>query len=314
MPTPIILDCDPGHDDAVALLLALASPELNVLAVTVTHGNVPLARTLHNALSVCELAGSDVPVVAGADRPLLREALHARHVHGESGLGDVILPEPTRGAQPGRAADVLIESALARPGELTLVATGPLTNVALALRLEPRLAESLREIVLMGGSAGDGNVTPAAEFNFYADPHAARVVFESGARVTMFGLNATAQVPVTGARAEQLRAVDNPAATAAAAMLEDYLKRLTARGLGSDGALHDPCTVAYLLRPDLFGLRELFVQIDAEEGLDFGRSLCDLRGVLGHSPNARVAMSADADGVYDLLVQALARYGDGALQ
>ncbi len=314
MPRPIILDCDPGHDDAVALLLALASPELDLLAVTVTHGNVPLSRTLHNALSVCKLAGSGVPVYAGADRPLLREALHARHVHGESGLGDVVLPPPDRGPSPGRAADVLIETALARPGELTLVATGPLTNVALALRLEPKLAGTLREIVLMGGSAGNGNVTPAAEFNFYADPHAARVVFESGARITMFGLNATAQVPVTGKRAAQLRAVNNPQATAAADMLDDYLRRLEERGLGSDGSLHDPCTVAYLLRPDLFGVQETFVEIDAEGGPDFGRSLCDLGNVLGREPNAQVAVGADADGVYDLLAQALARYGNAALQ
>lgn len=306
---PIILDCDPGHDDAVALLLALASPELEVLAVTVTHGNVPLERTLHNALSVCALAGSGVPVYAGADRPLLRGALHASHVHGESGLGDVVLPAPTRGPNPGRAADVLIETALARPGELTLVATGPLTNVALALRLEPRLAETLREIVLMGGSAGSGNVTPAAEFNFHADPHAARIVFESGAPITMFGLNATEQVPVTGERAEQLRAVNNPPARAAAAMLDDYLRRLTGRGHSSDGALHDPCTVAFLLRPDLFTLQDTFVQIDAEEGPDFGRSLCDLKGVLGRESNARVALGADANGFYDLLTQALARCG-----
>ncbi|AFZ67738.1 nucleoside hydrolase [Deinococcus peraridilitoris] len=310
MALPIILDCDPGHDDAIALLLALASPELDLLGVTVTHGNVGLPRTLANALLVRELAGeagARVPVYAGAWRPLIRPALHATHVHGESGLGDVKLPPCRRAAESGHAAQFMIDAVCGRPGEVTLVATGPLTNLALALRLDERFARDVREVVLMGGSADWGNASPAAEFNFFADPHAARVVFESGVKITMFGLNASRQVPVDEARVQQLQDVNSNAGRVASRFLEDYLKRVASRGRQKRGALHDPCTVAFLLQPELFGVREMFVQIDDREGPNFGRSSCDVNGVSGEMPNAFVAMQADADGFYTLLSERLAR-------
>ena len=306
----LIHDCDPGHDDAVALLLALASPELEVVAVTTTHGNVALARTTENALRLLALADRHIPVYPGADRPLLRPALHAPHVHGESGIGDVRLPEPTQAPEQMRAAVAIVEEARRAPG-LTLVATGPLTNVALALRLEPRLPELLAEVVVMGGSTDAGNASPAAEFNFLADPHAACLVFdaaaEDGLKLTMFGLNVTRQVPVRRADEARLRAVGTAAARACADFMADYLSRLEARGRAGFSALHDPCTVAYLIRPELFTFQDLRVWIDDAEGLNFGRSLADLNGVSGEAPNAKVAVGADAAGFYDLLAERMAR-------
>jgi len=307
MRSPVIIDCDPGHDDAVALLLAFASPELDVLGVTVTHGNVAHEHTLRNALTVREIAGVTVPVYAGATRPLVREPVYAAHVHGESGLGDVHVPSPTCTPEACRAAEFIIDTVLARPNEVTLVPTGPLTNIALALRLEPRVAECVKEIVLMGGSADHGNTTPAAEFNFYADPHAARVVLESGARIVMFGLNATRQVPVTDARVQELRAVGTRCAALAADLLQDYLSRLEARDRAAHGALHDPCTVAYLVRPDLFETQAMHVTVDTTEGPNDGRSTCDVANVTRRPPNAHVAMRANASGLYALLCERLGR-------
>lgn len=305
-PLPIILDGDPGHDDAVNILLAAASPELEILGAVATHGNVALEHTLRNTLALREFARADFPVFVGANRPLVRSELTAAHVHGERGLGDVELPEPTGGPEAERGVEFIVRAALERPGEVTLVVTGPATTAALALRLEPRLASALRGIVLMGGSADFGNVTPASEFNTHADPHAARILFESGARAVMFGLNATRQVPVTPERVEQLRAAGRAGALCAAFM-DDYLARLTARGRAHLGSLHDPCTVAYLLRPELFGVQEMLVEVDADEGPNFGRTTCDVTGVRGEDRNAGVAMTADADGVYALLAERLAR-------
>ncbi|PYE48682.1 nucleoside hydrolase [Deinococcus yavapaiensis] len=307
MSTPIILDCDPGHDDAVALLLALASSELSVLGVTVTHGNVELERTLANTLALREFAGSDVPVYGGAARPLVRAPLTATHVHGASGVGNVVLPRPTRGAERERAAEFIVRTALERPGEVTLVAIGPLTNVALALRLEPRLAAFLKGIVFMGGSLSHGNTTPAAEFNFHADPHAARIVLESGARITMFGLDATRQVPITRAHVERFERAASPSAKLCGALLDDALSRLEARGR-SVGALHDPCTVAFLVDPGLFETRELFVSVDVSEGDNFGRSTADFTSATSQTPNVRAAVTARADEFYDLLFERLSNF------
>ncbi|MBB6098335.1 purine nucleosidase [Deinobacterium chartae] len=300
-PRPIIIDCDPGHDDAVALLLALASPELEVLGITTTHGNVSLERTSRNALRIREFSGANVPVFSGAERPLLRDAISAEHVHGQTGLGGVTLPEPSRGLEPRRAAEFIVESVMARPGEVTLVPTGPLTNIALALRLEPRLAESVREIALMGGSSDHGNTTPAAEFNIYADPHAARIVFESGAPLRMFGLNVTHQVRSSPERVARVRAVPNRMGPVVAELLTIWNEE-------GGAALHDPCPVAYLIRPELFDLEPYFVEVDILEGPNFGRTVVDLTSVTGRPRNVQVAMRANAEGVFDLLTERLARY------
>lgn len=308
MPQPIILDCDPGHDDAVAMLLALASPELEVLGVTVTHGNVGLSRTLRNALVVRELAGSRVPVFAGADRPLLRDRISAEDVHGDSGLAGPDLPEPSGAPEPTRAADFIVDAALARPGELSVVAVGPLTNLALALRLEPRLAGALREVVVMGGSVDTGNTTPGAEFNILADPHAAAIVFSCGAPLTMFGLNLTHQARATPERVRRFRALGTRVGLVTAELLE-FFREHHRRRYGWDGApLHDPCAVAHLLRPQLFRAREMHVEVDTTTGPSLGRTVCDVWSVTGREPNARVALEVDADGFFDLLVERLAAY------
>jgi purine nucleosidase len=285
---PLLVDCDPGIDDAVALMLAGAHPELSVQAVTATFGNVGLGGTSRNALAVCELVGLDVPVHAGADRPLVRDVIGGATFHGDTGLGGVVLPEP--------------------PGTVTLVVTGAMTNVALALRLDPALAAGIGRIVFMGGSTEAGNVTPAAEFNAFADPHAMRVVIDSGIPLTMFGLNVTHQVLATPDRIERIRGLGNPVAAAAATMLGFYLDSYRTTYGWPGAALHDPCTIAYLLDPTLFTVRPMHVTVDTNEGQNFGRTTCDARRLTGRSPNVDVAVEADAERFFELLTAALARY------
>ncbi len=304
----IILDCDPGQDDAVAIFLALASPEeLEVLAVTTVAGNVPLALTEANARRVVEAAGAAVPVHVGCGRPLLRVLETAEHVHGETGLDGSGLPPPQRPPAPGHAVDVIVELVTARPpGTVTLVPTGPLTNVAMALLKEPALAERLAGIVLMGGAIGLGNVTPAAEFNFYVDPHAADIVFRSGAPITMFPLDVTHKVLVTASRLQRIDALGTPAARAVAGML-DFYRRHGRTGGAEDGPLHDPCTIAWLLAPRLFSGRECHVAVETASPLGLGRSYVDWWGTGPEPANALVMNEADAEGFFDLLVERLAR-------
>jgi purine nucleosidase len=308
MPKPIIIDCDPGIDDAIALMLASASPELSVQAVTVSYGNVGLEHTLRNALAICELVGLDVPVYAGADRPLVRGRVMADEYHGQSGLGTIALPRPSRTAAPGRAVDAIIEACLSTPGAVTLVAIGAMTNVALALRLEPRLSEAVGQIVFMAGSTDEGNTSPAAEFNAFADPHALRVVLESGVPLTMFGLNVTHQVLSTPDRVAAIRALDNPVSSTAAAMLEHFSGAYRDIYGWPGAALHDPCTIAYLLDPTLFTTCPMHVAIDTDEGANFGRTTCDLRNLTGEPPNVRVALNADHDRVFSLLTAHLGKF------
>ncbi len=309
MPENIIIDCDPGHDDALAIMLALASPELEVLGITVTYGNVALENTLRNAMIVRELCGSKVKIFAGADRPLLRERISAESVHGTSGLDGPALPAPTRGLEPVRAAEFIIESVLAQPNQVTLVPVGPLTNIALAMRLEPKIVPAVKRIVLMGGDAFLGNWTPAAEFNILCDPHAAQIVFGSGADIAMFGLNLTHQVLATPPRVERLRALGTRVGDAAVGLLE-FFKLAYQRRYGFDGpALHDPCTIAYLIRPELFTLKAMHVEVDASNGPSFGRTVCDYWGVTGERANVQVALEADADGFFELLTQRIAALG-----
>lgn len=305
MPKPLLIDCDPGIDDAVALMLAAASPELQVRAVTVSYGNVGLDRTLRNALAVSELIGLEAPVYAGADRPLVRGHIVAAEYHGQSGLGGVALPEPRRDLAAGRAVDAIIETCLSDPGEVTIVAIGAMTNLALALRLEPRLAEAVGRIVFMGGSTDEGNTSPAAEFNAFADPHALRVVLESGIPLTMFGLNLTHQVLSTPDRVAAIRDLGNPVATTAAEMLEHFSGAYRDIYGWPGAALHDPCTIAYLVDPTLFDVRPMHVAVDTNEGPNFGRTTADPRGLTGEPANVEVAVTADADGVFALLTARL---------
>ncbi|WP_293912432.1 nucleoside hydrolase [Deinococcus sp.] len=305
MSTLLIHDCDPGIDDAVALLLALGSPELELKAVTTTHGNVSLRRTTRNALDLLAFAGRpDVPVHAGAAAPLVRAPVYAPEIHGQGGLGTVTLPEAGQPVQAEHAALALIRLAQAHPGQLSVCATGPLSNLALAERLQPGVLASLKEIVVMGGSLDTGapklgNVTPHAEFNTYADPHALRVVLESGADVVLFGLNLTRQVRVTRERIAALSALGTPAAQLCAGMLNGYLDMIEVRDQ-KVGALHDPCTVAYLLRPELFEVRSARIEVHLNEDEQLGMTV-----LAQGEPNVRLAVSADEDGVYALLSRRL---------
>lgn len=305
----IILDCDPGQDDAVALLLALASPdELEVLAVTTVAGNVPLALTTRNARQVVELAGARVPVHAGCPRPILRPLETAEYVHGETGLNGAVLPEPTLPPAPGHAVDVIVELVMAHPpGAITLCPIGPLTNVALAIVKEPAIVPRLRRIVLMGGAIELGNVTAAAEFNIHVDPHAARVVFEAGAPIVMLGLDVTHKALVTDARLAAIGAIGTPVARACVGLL-DFFNRYDRERYAIPGApLHDPCVVAWLLRPELFAGRERRVEVETEGTHAVGRTVVDWWQRSPLPANALVINDVDADGFFALLTERLAR-------
>ncbi|UBV41623.1 nucleoside hydrolase [Deinococcus taeanensis] len=307
-PQPVILDLDPGHDDAVNILLALASPELHVLGLTSVFGNVGLERTTRNALITRELVRSAVPVYAGADRPLVQERISAEAVHGDSGLDGPHLPEPTRGTEPEHAAHFIIRTVRALPGEVTLVPTGPLTNVALAFRLAPDIVPLVRQVVWMGGSTDTGNWTPAAEFNALADPHAAHVVFGSGVPLTMIGLNASHQAIAHPARVQLFRALNTPVGAFVADLLAFFAEHHRERYGWEGGALHDPLTVAWLLRPDLFTVQPMHVQIDLTGGPNHGRTVADIWNVTGRPPNAQVMTHVNADAFFALLRDRIASF------
>ncbi|MEO1100253.1 MAG: nucleoside hydrolase [Pseudomonadota bacterium] len=262
-PRRVILDCDPGVDDAVSLLAALASPdELDILGITTVAGNTPVDVCTRNALRVLALANrQDVDVYPGCDRPLVEAALTASHVHGDDGLGGAPFPEPGQSASDKNAVDFIIETLRAHEErDVTLVPTGPLTNIATALTKAPDIAERITEIVLMGGAYFEGgNVTPSAEFNIYADPHAAQIVFGCGRPITAFGLDVTLQFRCTPARMKVFQAMGTPVGAAATAMI-DHVNAVYGELYGSEGAaMHDPCTVLYLLKPDLFRFRDAFI-------------------------------------------------------
>jgi purine nucleosidase len=306
----IILDCDPGQDDAIAILLALASPEeLEVLAITTVAGNVPLARTTRNARQIVELSGrTAVPVHAGCPRPILRPLETAEYVHGQTGLNGAVLPEPTVPLAPGHAVDVIVERVMAQPpGTVTLCPIGPLTNVALAMVKEPAIVPRLKEIVLMGGAMELGNVTAAAEFNIYVDPHAARVVFESGASIVMMGLDVTHKALVTDERLARIAAIGTPVAKACAGLL-DFFNRYDKERYHIPGApLHDPCVVAYLLRPELFQGQRRRVDVETEGTHTAGRTVVDWWRRSERPPNALVVNEIDSEGFFALLGERLAR-------
>jgi purine nucleosidase len=307
LPRPVILDGDPGHDDAVNILLAHASPELQVLGVTTTFGNVGLERTTRNALTTLALIGSPTPVYAGADRPLLVPRLSAESVHGQTGLDGPLLPSPTREAEALHAALFITQSVRARPGEVTLLPTGPLTNLALALRLAPDIGPLIRQIVWMGGSLDAGNWTPAAEFNALCDPHAAQIVFSSGVPLVMFGLNATHQAIATPERIANIRALGSDVGEVVAGLLEFFAEHHRARYGWEGGPLHDPLTSAYLLAPELFSTQQMHVEVDTTAGPSAGRTNGDVWNVTGKPPNAEVVMNVDADGFYALLTERMGR-------
>lgn len=305
--TPVILDCDPGHDDAIALLLALASPELEVLGVTTVHGNQTLEKTTANALRVLDLADRrDIPVAAGADRPLERELTVAAHVHGESGLDGPALPPPGRAPMAQHAVDFMIEQIVSSPRPVTLVPTGPLTNIALLL---DRIGDvNVERIVLMGGAIAEGNMTPAAEFNIWADPEAAARVFGSGLDVTMIGLDVTHRALTTPAIQERLRAKGSVGAFVAD--LVDFFSVYHRDTYGWDGApIHDAVAVAHVLWPGLVTTVERNVEVELESDLCRGRTVVDLWNRSGRPPNAHVGVDMDTERFFELLVERIGRLG-----
>ncbi|WP_170363306.1 nucleoside hydrolase [Ruegeria arenilitoris] len=307
----IIIDTDPGQDDAVAILLALASPdEIEVLGITAVAGNVPLELTAKNARIVCELAGrTDIPVFAGCDRPLKRPLITAEHVHGKTGLDGPVLPDPQMPLAEGHGVDFIIDTLRAQDsGTVTLCPLGPLTNIATAFQKAPDIVERVQEIVLMGGAYFEvGNITPTAEFNIHVDPEAADIVFKSGVPIVVMPLDVTHKALVTKPRNDAFRALGTKVGIAVAEMT-DFFERFDKEKYGSEGApLHDPCVTAYLIRPELFSGRHVNVEIETQSDLTLGMTVADWWGVTDRKPNALFIGDVDADGFFALLTERLAR-------
>ncbi|MDA7592601.1 nucleoside hydrolase [Rhodobacteraceae bacterium] len=307
----IIIDTDPGQDDAVAILLALASPEeIEVLGITAVAGNVPLNLTKKNARIVCELAKkSDIKVFPGCDTPMKRPLVTAEHVHGKTGLDGPTLPDPQMPLQKQHAVDFIIETVRNNEaGTITLCPLGPLTNIATAIEKAPDIKEKVQEIVLMGGAYFEvGNITPTAEFNIYVDPEAAEIVFQSNIKITVLPLDVTHKALVTKARNDAFRALNSPVGKAVAEMT-DFFERFDKEKYGSDGApLHDPCVIAYILSPDLFSGRHINVEVETQSELTLGMTVADWWKVSGRPPNAYFIGDLDADGFFSLLTERLTR-------
>lgn len=311
MVSKIIIDTDPGQDDAVAILLALASPmELEVLAITAVAGNVPLPLTAINSLKMVELAGRpEVPVYAGCDRPMVRPLITAEYVHGKTGLDGADLPDPVTPLASGHAVDRIIELVMANPpGTVTICPLGPLTNVGTALARAPEIASRIAGIVLMGGGFFEGgNTTPTAEFNIYVDPQAADIVFRSGVPITVMSLDVTHRALMVPHHLDRFAAMGTRLGTAVHGLLTFY-ERYDVEKYGMEGGpLHDPCVVAYLLQPGLFGGRNVNVEIETESELTMGMTVVDWWGMTDRPRNARWMRTIDADGFFDLLVERLGR-------
>ncbi|HHS9578336.1 TPA: pyrimidine-specific ribonucleoside hydrolase RihA [Raoultella planticola] len=311
MALPIILDCDPGHDDAIAIVLALASPELDVKAITSSAGNQTPEKTLRNVLRMLTLLQrQDIPVAGGARKPLMRELIIADNVHGESGLDGPALPEPDFAPQSVTAVELMAKTLRESPQPVTIVATGPQTNVALLLNSHPELHDKIARIVMMGGAMVLGNWQPAAEFNIYVDPEAAEIVFQSGIPVAMAGLDVTHRAQIHGLDIERFRQLGNPVATIVAELLDFFMEYHKDAKWGFTGApLHDPCTIAWLLKPHLFTSVERWVGVETQGKYTQGMTVVDYYFLTGNQPNTTVLLDVDREGFVDLLAERLAFYG-----
>lgn len=305
-PLPIIIDCDPGVDDAIAILLALASPELDILGITTVAGNVPLPLTQSNARKICELAHRrDISIYAGCPRPMLRSLHTAEEIHGKTGLEGVTLPEPTLSLQHQHGVQFLIETLQTAATPITLATLGPLTNVAIALIQAPEIADNIREIVMMGGAITHGNVTPSAEFNVYVDPHAADVVLSSGLPITFLSLDLTHQVLTTPDRLAAIRAINTPVGQAAANLLSHY-GRLDGDRYGLPGSpLHDPNVIAYLIQPELYDGKYCHVSVETNSPLTMGQTIVDWWGARSTTGTVNVIHTVDVEKFYAMLTQRL---------
>ena len=310
MALPIILDCDPGHDDAIALVLALASPELELKAVTSSAGNQTPDKTLRNVLRMLTLLKrSDIPVAGGAVKPLMRDLIIADNVHGESGLDGPALPEPDFAPQECTAVELMANVLRESAEPVTLVSTGPQTNVALLLNSHPELHAKIARIVIMGGAMGLGNWTPAAEFNIFVDPEAAEIVFQSGIPVVMAGLDVTHQAQIMAEDIERFRRIGNPVATTVAELLDFFMEYHKTEKWGFQGApLHDPCTIAWLLKPEIFTTVERWVGVETQGKYTQGMTVVDYYFLTDNRPNTTVMTNINREAFVDLLAERLAFY------
>ncbi|MDI9389274.1 MAG: nucleoside hydrolase [Synergistota bacterium] len=328
-PVKIIHDCDPGHDDAVAILMAAVHPAIDLQAVTVVAGNQTLEKTVRNALNICSASGrfSDIPVAAGMSRPMVREQVVAGDIHGESGLDGPVFDEPDVGLDPRHAVDLIIDLLLDSDDPITIVPTGPLTNIGMAIRKEPDIVEKIERIVLMGGAYQHGNVTPSAEFNIYADPEAAHVVFTCGRPIVMMGLDVTRKALATPAMIARVRSLGNPQAILFAEMMEFFAKSQKEVFGWESPPLHDPTCMAWLIDPECFTTRLMRVEVELRGALTYGRTSCDVFGLEQQAgpgrelyegggplarpsgPNAHVAVDVDFDRFWSVVYDSFAFYG-----
>jgi purine nucleosidase len=303
-PQRIIIDTDPGVDDALAFLLALASPEVQIEALTTTQGNVTLEKATRNALSVLELVHArHIPVASGSVVPLVQPLRASAHVHGESGLGNAQLPEPQAKPVEKHAVDYLIERVLSEPGEICIIPIGPLTNLAMAIRKEPRFAGAVKDLVIMGGAILEhGNITPQAEFNIYVDPHAAHIVFHSGIPITLIPLDVTHKCLLLPEHVDRLMRIHSPISRFIRDVIVVYTKY--SAGFGQCGcALHEPLTLATIIAPELLTLKEYFVDVDISGGVSMGKTFADIQNVTKKTANMKVAMNVRGEDFVELFLQ-----------
>ena len=304
----IILDCDPGHDDAVAIMLAAINPKIELLGITVVAGNQKLEKTVNNALKVCNHLNLDVPVYSGMSRPMIREQLIADDIHGETGLDGPKFEELKIKAEDKHAVNFIIETLMNSDEKITLVPTGPLTNIGMAIRFEPRIIEKINRIVLMGGSYQLGNMTPAAEFNILADPDAAHIVFSSGVKVVMMGLDLTRQASATKEVVEKIKSLNNKASKLFVDLMEFFAASQKNVFGWSAPPVHDPTTIAYIIDPECIEVKPMFCEIELWSERSYGRTLCDYFGILKKEPNVDVAVKLDFERFWNLIYENLKLY------
>lgn len=304
----IILDCDPGHDDAIAIMLAAKHPAIELLGISIVAGNQTLDKTLINGLNVCQTLNIDTPVYAGMPQPIMRKQIVADNIHGETGLDGPVFGPLTRKAEKKHAVNFIIDTLMDSTGDITLVPVGPLTNIAVAMRMQPAIIPKIREIVLMGGAYGTGNFTPSAEFNIFADPEAARVVFTSGVPLVMMGLDLTHQTVCTPDIISRMENAGGPAGKLFSDMMNFTLKTQYDNYGLEGGPVHDATCVAYLINPDAFKVQEMYVEIDVNSGPCYGRTVCDELGVLGKSANTKVGITLDTAWFWDLVEECVRKY------
>jgi len=306
----IILDCDPGHDDAVAIMLAAINPKIELLGITVVAGNQKLEKTVNNALKVCNHLNLNVPVYSGMSRPMIREQLIADDIHGETGLDGPKFEELKIKTENKHAVNFIIDTLMNSDEKITLVPTGPLTNIGMAIRFEPKIIEKINRIVLMGGSYQLGNMTPAAEFNILADPDAAHIVFSSGVKLVMMGLDLTRQASATKEVVEKIKSLNNKASKLFVDLMEFFAASQKNVFGWTAPPVHDPTTIAYIIDPECIEVKPMFCEIELWSERSYGRTLCDYFGILKKKPNVDVAVKLDFDRFWNLVYENLKLYNN----